>query len=464
MSLQHTAPRFPFLERLRQTRRLERERAQTNPFLAEALENDKREGHRIAVIARTIALGFIALVLPFLNPTISVLYGEVVLLAFIAIGWAQLRVAKVGYSRAEVALIFADLALLTLVCATLNPLLNEEVPSAFAYRFDGFIAFFVILAVGTLAYSWRTVWMMGVFGALLWLIGLLAVLYFGHRIPQLSEAAYVAFSGNPLLGSMLDPNNAQPTARIWEMLVFVIVAGILALKGWRSNQLLLQQADVAAERANLSRYFPDKLVDELASGEHDVGAVRSQEIAVLFTDIVGFTKIAEQNSPHKVMEMLRRYHAMVEAAIFENGGTLDKYLGDGVMATFGTPNSSPEDAVNAMKAAHQMLGQIDEFKRECSELVETDFQVSVGVHFGPVIIGDIGPARRLEFAVVGDTVNVASRLESATRKLHCRCVASDALVRKVKASGTSSSVLDEFSIRKGVELRGRQAAVDVWVA
>ena len=291
-------------------RQLEEERARTNPYLAQALENEKAEGHRIAVIARTVALGLIALVLPFLNPTVSVLYAEALLLAFIAIGWAQLRFARVGLSRVELVLIFADLALLTIVCVIPNPLLNEEVPSAFVYRFDGFIAFFVILAVGTLAYSWRTVWAMGVCGSLLWLVGLLGVLYFGHQIPHLSEASAAALSGYPLMSEMLDPNNAEPTVRVWEMLVFVIVAGILTLKGWRSNQLLLQQAEVAAERANLSRYFPENLVDELASSEHDVGAVRGQEIAVLFTDIVGFTEVAEHNPPKEVMALLRHYHSI----------------------------------------------------------------------------------------------------------------------------------------------------------
>lgn len=465
MTVQRIAWPPPFLAKLRQMRRLEEERARTNPFLAQALENEKTEGHRIAVIARTTALGLIALVLPFLNPTISVLYAEALLLAFIAIGWAQLSFARVGHSRVELGLIFADLALLTFVCVTPNPLLNEEIPSAFVYRFDGFIAFFVILAVGTLAYSWRTVWVMGVSGSLLWLVGLLGVLYFGHRIPELSEASAAAFSDYPLIGEMLDPNNAEPTVRVWEMLVFAIVAGILTLKGWRSNQLLLRQAEVAAERANLSRYFPKNLVDELASSEHDVGAVRSQEIAVLFTDIVGFTEVAEHNPPKKVMALLRSYHAIVEGAIFENGGTLDKYLGDGVMATFGTPDTGPEDAANAVKAARQLLVDMDQFRRECTALVDVELQVSVGVHFGPVIVGDIGPPRRLEFAVVGDTVNVASRLEAATRELDCRCVVSDALVQKVKTSGASNlSFLDDFTARKNVQLRGRRVAVDIWIA
>lgn len=135
------------------------------------------------------------------------------------------------------------------------------------------------------------------------------------------------------------------------------------------------------------------------------------------------------------------------------------------MATFGTPDTGPEDAANAVKAARQLLVDMDQFRRECTALVDVELQVSVGVHFGPVIVGDIGPPRRLEFAVVGDTVNVASRLEAATRELDCRCVVSDALVQKVKTSGASNlSFLDDFTARKNVQLRGRRVAVDIWIA
>ena len=153
---------------------------------------------------------------------------------------------------------------------------------------------------------------MGTWVALLWLAGVLGVTWFGHEIPELSEAAAIAFAGHTIVGAELDPNSVQPAVRVQEMIVFLIVAGILAVKGARTNQLVLRQADIAAERANLSRYFPSSLVDVLASSDHDIGAVRTQEVAVLFTDIVGFTKFAEQHSPEAVMELLRRYHAFVE--------------------------------------------------------------------------------------------------------------------------------------------------------
>lgn len=457
------SPRPSIFGWFRRMREEEAERARTNPFLVRALEEEKREGQWIATVARTIALVLIALLLPFLNPTVSVFYYEAFMIAFIAIGWLQLRVAQVGQSRAELGLIMLDLTLLTFVCVVPSPLVLDDIPTAMNYRFDAFIYFFVILAVGTLAYSWRTILSMGSWMALLWLAGLIGVMLFGYRNEVLGEAALAAFGGYPEILSEIDPNSVQPSVRVQEIVVALIVAGILALKGLRSNRLLMKQADIAAERANLSRYFSPNMVDVLASARRDVGAVRNQEVAVMFVDIVGFTRIAESGSAQDVMRLLRRYHAVIEAAVFDNGGTLDKYLGDGVMATFGTPEAGPDDAANALKAAHAIIAAMEPFNRESAKAGAPVLTVSVGLHYGPVILGDIGPSRRLEFAVLGDTVNVASRLEAASRELGCRVVASDALVKAARPNdGDGDARVAGFSAAGAVALRGRSAAMEVW--
>lgn len=465
MSFGKLLPPPAFVMRFRKLREMEELEAVSNPFLAKALEDEKHQGHRFAVIARTIALGLVAILLPFLNMRLSVLFYEAMLLAFIALGWLQYRVASVGRSRLELALILLDLTLLTILFILPNPFLHEEIPTALSYRFDNFIYFFIILAVATLAYSWRTVWAIGTWVALLWLLGFVGVTLFGHEIPELSEAAAVAFAGHEIVASELDPNSIQPAVRVQEMVVFMIVAGILALKGWRSNQLLLRQANIATERANLSRYFPSSLVDVLASTEHDIGAVRTQDVAVLFTDIVGFTEFAERHSPQEVMDLLRHYHAFVERAIFQNGGTLDKYLGDGVMATFGTPQTKPDDAANALKAALQLIEEAKVFNKDREAKGIAPVQVSIGVHYGPVILGDIGPSRRLEFAVVGDTVNVASRLEASTRELGCQCVVSEDLMRRAESPDAAAHPQQqEFMARPAITLRGRKTPIDIWTA
>ncbi|GIL03132.1 MAG: adenylate cyclase [Alphaproteobacteria bacterium] len=446
--------------------RLDEERmARDNPHLRQALAADKHSGLAIAVRARTIALLVIGALLPLLNPTWSVLYHEALLVAFMAIGWLQMRAGRVGRSGLELALIFADLALLSFTVLVPNPWFHEPMPTAFQYRFENFIYFFVLLAGGTLAYSWRTVLAIGTWTAGLWLGGLALVHWFGRRIPELSPTVESVFTDWPTIAEFLDPNATLAPLRVQEVVVFLIVAGILALQGFRTRQLVIRQAQIAAERANLSRYFPQNLVDVLAAADHDVGAERSQEIAVLFADIVGFTEIAERHPPAKVMQLLRRYHAVLEDVVFAHHGTLDKYLGDGIMATFGTPAAGPRDAANALAAARAIVAAMDDCSAECAARGDPRFRVSVGVHFGPVILGDIGPARRLEFAVVGDTVNVAARLEAATRALRCRLVVSDALVAKLGEAGSADpALLDGLRRRRRLRLRGRQTPIDVWLA
>jgi adenylate cyclase len=133
------------------------------------------------------------------------------------------------------------------------------------------------------------------------------------------------------------------------------------------------------------------------------------------------------------------------------------------MATFGTPEVRPDDAVNALKAARQIVDRMEGFNRDSASYGAPTLRVSLGLHFGPVIIGDVGPARRLEFAVVGDTVNVASRLESASRELSCSIVASNELIERARrGNSTDPSLLSGFKPALSVSLRGRRAPIDIW--
>lgn len=443
------------------SRRVEEEQAaRQNPFLVEALLKEKLEGQRIAAWARTVALLASGVLITFQNASWAVLYFHGLLLVFIALGWAQLRYARVGHSRVELALILADLVLLAVTLTVPNPFAPGDFPTAMIYRFETFPYFFIILALATLAYSWRTVLTMGAAFVVIWFLSVLGVALFGRTDPQLGRLVAAAFAAVPSMHDIVDPNSVVWAIRAQEMVIFFLVSAILALRGQRSNALLIRQATIAAERANLSRYFPPSLVDQLASTSSDVGAVRSQDIAVLFADIVGFTQLAERERPETVIQLLRRCHAVFEQAIFSNGGTLDKYLGDGVMATFGTPHVSSADCANALAAARDIVDGVASGNAELAAASLPQLRISVGIHFGPAILGNIGSERRLEFATLGDTVNVASRLEAATRDLGCRIVASDAVVSRGGAGGLRS----DFRRVPNLSLRGRTAPIDVWVA
>jgi len=428
-----------------------------DPHLRAALAEERQIGQRIAAQARSVTVVILLVLLPVLSRDPGVVFSMALLLGLLATDLLRRRFVPRNTGRLEMSLLAVDLVLLLFLTVLPNPFLPDKMPGALTYNTGKFVVFYILLALSTLAYSWRQVLIMAGMIAATWLIGAGIIDAFGHRNAEIAAALQPVFDSYPRLQNLIDPNQVRLNQRFQEAIALLIVAALLGLKSWRSEKLILRQAELAAERANLSRYFSPNMVDLLATQSATVGAVRRAEVGVLFADIVGFTKLAETLPPEVTVDILRSYYAAIEAAIFEHGGTLDKYLGDGVMATFGTPEPGPDDAAHAVRAAKGIIAAI-------SALNETEpdptlrIAVSVGVHFGPVTLGDVGPARRLEFAVLGDTVNVASRLESATRGLGCQILCSDAVIRR---SGIDAGA-DGFALRPGLQLRGRAQNLDVW--
>jgi adenylate cyclase len=236
----------------------------------------------------------------------------------------------------------------------------------------------------------------------------------------------------------------------------------LALVVRRSNALLVRHAGIERERTNLARYFSPNVVEQLSKNDEPLKQVRTQNVAVLFADIVGFTAYADGRSPTEVIGTLRLFHERMEREVFRHKGTLDKYLGDGLMATFGTPFASDSDAGNALRCAQAMTGSIDELNVERKNRGEPPIQISLGLHYGQVVLGDIG-LNRLEFAVIGTTVNTASRLESLTREFRCAIVASDDLVQRARTEAESSDADFMHLVEQPPRtIRGLEQPVGIW--
>ncbi|MEM6758046.1 MAG: adenylate/guanylate cyclase domain-containing protein [Pseudomonadota bacterium] len=421
----------------------------------EALERNKREGMDLAVKARIAALSATAVLLVILNPSWDVLWYHGLLFCLVLVGLAQRMVGRVGQSRAELALLLADLALMTVALLFPNPFVTDPAPTALIFRFEVFQYFYVILAAGVLTYSWRTIIAIGNWTAGLWLLGTLAVWSLGRTYPELTAAAQAMWPNQPDLAHAFDPNSVNWDLRVQQIVVFFMVACILAVAVRRLQALVLDSAEMARERTNLARYFSPSVVAELSTKDEPLGQIRRHDAAVLFVDIAGFTSYADGRSPEEVIETLRAFHARMEAEVFAHDGTLDKYLGDGLMATFGTPTPGKDDASRALACVHQMVDRMANLNaaRRADGLPEIDARF--GLHFGPVVLGDIG-SNRLEFAVLGDTVNVASRLEALTRKLDVRAIVSDRVVQEAGQKGRLRRAPDQ-------RVRGVTDPLPVWV-
>jgi adenylate cyclase len=190
------------------------------------------------------------------------------------------------------------------------------------------------------------------------------------------------------------------------------------------------------ERARLKkmfgRYVSDDVVKLLTEGERPDLAGESVEVTVLFSDIRNFTTISEKLDAHEVVEMLNAYFSRTTEPILVEGGMVNKFIGDAVMAIFGSPVRHADHARRALRAALQMAREAEEFKQWMRKRFPDrglpEFAIGIGVHSGEAVIGDIGSVKRTEFTAIGDTVNAASRLEGVTKEMQCVLVASKACV------------------------------------
>jgi adenylate cyclase len=185
-----------------------------------------------------------------------------------------------------------------------------------------------------------------------------------------------------------------------------------------------------------------------ARAQADYHAGREMEIAILFADLRGFTQFSEQRLPYDVVFLLNRYFRAMGEAVIAAGGHVDKFIGDGVMALFGISDRPELACAQALDAARRMALAMEEMNNSLKAELKTPLRLGIGIHFGAAIVGDMGFGAHQSLTAIGDPVNTASRLESASKELHCQLVVSEPVARL----GKLDPALGE---RHEIEIRGR---------
>ena len=183
---------------------------------------------------------------------------------------------------------------------------------------------------------------------------------------------------------------------------------------------------------------------------------REQEIAVLFCDIRSFTALADHRLPYDIVFLLNRYFAIVGKAVEQSGGRLDKFIGDGAMALFGLETSTADACRQALAASAAILADLDRLSEELAAEIPAPLKVAIGIHAGPAIVGAMGYGGTMHVTAIGDTVNVASRLEAAAKEFNAAIVVSDAVV------ALSGLDLSDYEARE-IEIRGSTKPLHVRV-
>jgi adenylate cyclase len=428
--------------------------------LEAAFAREERRGLMLAAATRSVAVLIILGWLVVSNPERGQAFGWVIGTAaiFLVTGLAQFWVYFRGLAPPQAPYLFALVDSLALAAVLLlpNPFVTPALPPALPLRYASFMYFFVLLMQAAFSFRPRLLLWTGLCGVGAWTAGFAWIVTRPGIITDLSGGA-----GRGVM-SYFDPNYASILKYQNEVIVFLLVSAGLALLVRRSRALVAERAEAERARGNLARYFSPKVVDTLAERDEPLGRVRRQAVGVLFADLVGFTTMAEEMTPEEVMALLRDFHGRMEEEVFRHGGCLEKFIGDALLATFGVPDPGPRDATDTLACARAMQAALGAWNRERVAAGLPALRMGLGLHYGPVVAGDIGSRRSMAFATVGDTTNVTSRLQALTRELGTSLVASDALVTAIDREAADRTLLAGLTSRGPHALRGRDTPIDLW--
>lgn len=434
-----------------------------NARFRHAIAAEEQAGLTFAFRARIVAVAAVIIWLLLLIDPQRQLYYVSVAAAFLLFGFVPHLMRRHRYAVAiRLAFALLDVILVTAV-VVLPPPGNLDIGWPIQTRIRGpeFLYLVLLIAGAALTYSPLQVLWTGLCVVAAWSAAVVTLylrddtVSFGDRLP--------GSSGMPLdstLQILMSPYHVSIFFLMNQVVLTLIVTAVLAAAVWRSRAMLVRQTRAEIARADLSRYVSPDVADAIMTADQPFGAPNTRQVGILFADIVGFTGLSEHMTPDRIVLLLKSFQQRCCAVVFRHGGSLDKYMGDGFLATFGAITELPDVAARALHCAAELQQEMDRWNAKRAARGAVRVPLSIGVDCGAVVVGNIGSESRLEFTVVGDTVNTASRLEAATRQLNCRIATSQSCLQ---AAAAHSNSLPEFASVGPLRLEGREQAVDVCI-
>jgi adenylate cyclase len=246
--------------------------------------------------------------------------------------------------------------------------------------------------------------------------------------------------------------------RLWVPMTPALLGIALSHGGLTMSNYIREQRERLRQRAQFSKYVSRDVVDEILEDREGLAlGGKRRHITVLFSDVRGFTSISEKIGPEQVVSFLSEYFAQITEIVFKHGGTVDKFIGDGMMAVFGAPKSYGDDALRAVKTGLEMIEVMENLDPKWAKLMGHTLKIGVGINSGDAVVGSIGSELRSDFTAIGDAVNLASRLEGLTKELGVPLIISEF---------TAAELPRDLPLKRlqQVKVQGREAPLMVYTA
>jgi len=308
--------------------------------------------------------------------------------------------------------IFFDMALLMVVIWSFHMQYGQ--PASFYLKTPTLLYVFIFIALRALRFEAVYVLLAGAMAVLGWVALVMYAVTIEPDDPMITRN-YVDYltSNSVLVGAEFD-----------KIVSILVVSTILCVALVRARQLLVSAVAEQTAHSDLSRFFAPEVRARITGSEVQLkaGQGEAREAAVLFVDIRGFTKMSASVGPTELVGILSAYQARVVPVIQSHGGSIDKFLGDGIMATFGAVQPTPTYAADALRAADAVVDAVDAWNDERRAAGEQDIRVGVAVTSGRLVVGAVGDDTRLEYTVIGAAVNLSAKLEKHNSVLGSRAL------------------------------------------
>lgn len=369
---------------------------------------------------------------------------------FAVLALVRLYTAWTGQLRPAVlaAGVVAEMAVLLLVIWAYH--LQYEQPPQFSLKSTEFVYVFVLVGLRALRFEPAWVLLSGATAVGGWL-GLVAL-------------AVMQAPANPITWDFVTSVRSTQVhlgAELNRVLAVAVFTGTLALALARARRLLHGAVSQQRAVADLSLFFDDSVARRITGSEAELMAGQGElrEAAILFLDLRGFTQASMQLSPDGLIALLGEYQGLAVPILQRHGGSIDKFMGDGILASFGAVAADPHYAANALRAVDDLFAAVDAWRGRRGEQGLPAPDVGGGLATGPVVFGIIGGERRLEYTVIGDAVNLAAKLEKHNKAEGTRALATRAALQLAQAQGYAG----DKPLRSGRAVGGVGAAMDLAV-